>query len=790
MATRAPNSSTKKRGRNKSPAASAPVGSKKALVVVESPAKAKTLRKYLGSQYIVKASVGHIRDLPRNSLSVDLENRFEPTYETIKGKASVIKDIRAAARSVNQILLAPDPDREGEAIAWHLAQELGPRLKNRVHRITFNEITKKAVFAAIENPQPIHQTRFESQQARRILDRIVGYQLSPLLWTKVRRGLSAGRVQSVVVRILVDREKEIRAFVPDEYWTIEAILQGAQGSAFVAKVIEDPKKQKFRPENEEQAMAAFHDLESAEYKIDSIDKKKRKRKAPPPFITSRLQQAAAKKLHFTAKRTMTLAQQLYEGVELGREGSVGLITYMRTDSARIADDALNSVRTHIQSTYGDAYLPKSPNRFSTKKNAQDAHEAIRPTSMTHTPDRVKPYLNHDQFRLYSLIWRQFVACQMTPAIYDQTTVDILASGYRLRATGSVLNFNGYLAAHGVEAGKESALSEVEGVKVVKEGALPPLDDGEILKCHKAFPKQHFTKPPPRFTESSLVKELEELGIGRPSTYAAILSTIVSRGYAKKEEGTFFPTDLGELITELLITSFPRIMDVRFTAKMETDLDDVESGRVDWVELLTQFYHGGFKGDLEVAKTSMRSVRSDPIESSEHTCVKCQAPMVKRMGRNGAFFACRQYPECTFTMDVETPSPQTKTPTAKECEHPCSLCGGKMMLKRGRFGAFYACLDYPQCKGSRPVGSGVDCPECDDGELCPRKSKRGKTFFGCHNYPECTFATWDKPLESKCPTCNYAFTALVKPKRGKPTVQCPSKPCSYEREPTKEELRGS
>ncbi len=760
----------------------------RSLVVVESPAKAKTIKKYLGAGYTVKASVGHIKDLPKSKLSVDIDNGFAPHYEVIRGKSKVIKEIKEAAKEVDTIYLAPDPDREGEAIAWHIAEELGGRHKKHVHRIRFNEITKRAVLEAIENPEPLNLAKFESQQARRILDRLVGYQISPILWDKVRRGLSAGRVQSVAVRLVVERERAIEAFKPEEYWLIECLLEGSEPPPFVARVIKRDGA-KFEPVSESEARTAERELNLASFTVSQVIRKERRRKPQPPLTTSRLQQDASNRLHFTAKRTMVIAQQLYEGVELGDEGSVALITYMRTDSTRVSNDALAAVRDFIGQSFGKEYLPETANLFKSKKGAQDAHEAIRPTSMEYPPEKVAKFLSAEQLKLYTLIWRWFVASQMSPAVYDQTTVDITAGRYALRATGSVLKFPGFLAVFGVGEQVEEPKSkedEEEAGAEAKEGTLPPLADGQALALKKIDPQQKFTQPPPRFTEASLVKELEEDGIGRPSTYAAILSTIVARDYAKKEDGRFYPTELGVLVTDLLVESFPQILDVQFTAQMEEQLDDVEDGKVDWRKLLSNFYHGGFKETLERAKTQMRDIKRQELPT-DHTCSQCGSPMVIKWGRNGSFLACQAYPKCRETRDfVRGPGGHIEIVPEKTTDELCPKCNGAMVVKRGRFGEFLACTRYPDCRGTRPMSIGINCPNGCGGYLVERRSKRGRFFFGCSSYPNCTFASWDRPVPGPCPTCGKVYLVRRYTQRDGALIKCPDKTCGYTREPDSEE----
>ncbi len=753
-------------------------GEGRALVVVESPAKAK---KYLGAGYVVKASVGHVKDLPKNGLAVDIDDGFKPHYEIIRGKSKVLKEIKDAARLAEVIYLAPDPDREGEAIAWHIAEELGKKNEGKTHRITFNEITKRAVQQAIAEPRALDKDLYASQVARRVLDRIVGYQISPILWDKVRRGLSAGRVQSVAVRLVVERERDIAAFVTEEYWTIDCALAAALPPSFMARVIKRAGK-KFEPVSKEEADEAAGVLRAAEFRVAAVARKERRRKPGPPLITSKLQQEAANRLRFTAKRTMMLAQQLYEGVELGDEGSVALITYMRTDSTRVSNDALTAVREHIGARFGREYLPEQPNFYRSKKGAQDAHEAIRPTSMDYPPERVAPFLTADQLKLYSLIWRWFVASQMAAAVYDQTTVDIDAGPFALRATGSTLKFRGFLAAYGVAEVVEDEKEDKEEAGALAKGELPALGEGEVLKLDAVLPEQHFTQPPPRFSESTLVKELEDSGIGRPSTYAAILSTIVSRGYIKKRhDGRFRPTELGTVITELLTASFPEVLDVKFTAQMEERLDEVEEGKSDWHELLASFYHGGFFASLERAKTEMRDVKREEV-ATEHTCGLCGQPMVIKWGRNGSFLACKGYPDCRNTRDYIRRDDQSieLVPEATTDER-CPTCGGPMVVKRGRFGQFLACQQYPECKGTRPMSIGVACPKGCGGYITERRSKRGRTFYGCSSYPACDFVSWDRPVTGPCPSCGSAYLIRRFLKNGA-VIKCPNKSCGYTRDP--------
>ncbi|HET9754317.1 MAG TPA: type I DNA topoisomerase, partial [Myxococcales bacterium] len=614
------------------------------LVVVESPTKAKTIKKYLGAGYVVKASVGHVMDLPKSKIGVDIENGFEPVYEVIEAKKKVVAELKAAAKGAERILLATDPDREGEAIAWHVFEQL-KKSKVPASRILFNEITKKSIQEAIQKPLELNHDLYDAQQARRVLDRLVGYQISPILWKKVRRGLSAGRVQSVAVRLVVEREEEIGKFVPVEYWSIEADLAAALPPQFRAKLIRlDGEKAELG--SAEITLPLVEELRKQSFVVAEVVRKERRRNAPPPFITSKLQQEAANRLGFTAKKTMTLAQRLYEGVELGEDGQTALITYMRTDSVRLSPDAVNGAREYVAARWGKDYLPAEPVQFKTKKSAQDAHEAIRPTSLEYPPEKVQPFLERDMYRLYELIWNRFIACQMVPAVFDQTTADISAGRATFRATGQILKFAGYLAVYGQEAEQpqeEAGAEKMEGEDEEKGDVsrqLPPLAAGDRLELVELLPEQHFTQPPPRFTEASLVKELEEKGIGRPSTYAAILSTIQDKEYVEKKEGRFFPTDLGKIVTELLLQSFPSVMDVEFTARMEEELDEVEEGKAVWQNVLAEFY-GPFKKTLAVAEAQMRDVKREE-KPTDLVCEKCGSPMVIKWGRMGRFLACSGY----------------------------------------------------------------------------------------------------------------------------------------------------
>jgi len=749
-----------------------------ALVVVESPAKAKTINKYLGSNYIVKASVGHVRDLPKSKIGVDIEQEtFDPVYEVIEGKKKVVAEIRKAAREVETVYLASDPDREGEAIAWHISEEIKD-VNTNLRRVLINEITKKGVTAAIAKPLDIDMNKTDAQQARRILDRLVGYKISPILWNKVQRGLSAGRVQSVAVRLVCERDEEIKAFVPVEYWSVNATVQPHANERiptpfpFEARIWKW-KGEKAEPKTADEANSIATELRAGDAIVTSVEKKERRKKPQAPFITSRLQQDSARKLRFSAKRTMALAQRLYEGVELGDEGPTGLITYMRTDSTRISDDAMTAVRQHINDTYGNDYLPEEPNTYGNKERAQDAHEAIRPTLMEWTPEKVAEALKEhpegpELTKLYTLIWQRFVASQMVPAVYDQTTVDMDRGEATIRANGQVMKFAGYTKVYEVAETDDAKAEAAEAA----DKLLPPVEMGDVITLVEVRPEQHFTQPPPRFSGASPVKEFEERGIGRPSTYAAIMSTIVDRGYVEKKEGRFWPTELGILVNGLLVVSFPEIVSSDFTAKMEADLDHVEEGREDWRKLLKSFYTP-FKLELEKAETEMRDVKREEI-ATEWVCEKCGKPMVIKWGRNGSFLACQGYPECRNTMEVVKNLDGTwdKVPP-QTTDEVCETCGAPMTVKRGRFGSFLACTRYPDCKTTKPISLGVKCPRpgCG-GFIAEKRSRRGKPFYGCSNWAkkQCDFVAWDKPIPQPCPICNAKFVLKKETKRGV-TLRC-------------------
>ena len=756
----------------------------KNLVVVESPAKAKTLTKYLGRSYEVRASVGHILDLPKSKLGVDIEKDFAPDYHVLQGKKKVIDELRKAAKGKENVYLAPDPDREGEAIAWHIAQKIGVP-KERIKRVLFNEITKDAVKRAIEHPIELDPDKYDAQQARRVLDRLVGYQVSPLLWKKVRRGLSAGRVQSVAVRVVVERERQIRAFVPVEYWSVRARLEGGTPPPFEARLVEvngqrlDPKG--FRVENAEQAEAITRAAEKAKWVVAKVETKERRRNPQPPFITSRLQQEASRKLSFNPKRTMGIAQRLYEGVEIGGEGLVGLITYMRTDSTRISPEAQGHARDLISARYGEAYLPAEPPVYRSRKLAQDAHEAIRPTSMEHTPDRVAPFLEPDELKLYTLVWNRFLASQMAPAIYDQTAVDIPVGDYLFRANGQVTKFDGFIRVYTEGVDDRASDSDASG-ESEDDRQLPPLAAGDELSLRGLEHEQHFTQPPPRFNQAALIKELEENGIGRPSTYASIVGTILEKEYVVEDDNRRLKaTELGMLVTDLLVEAFPDIFNVEFTANMEEVLDGVEEGKESWVTATRRFYDP-FSKDLEHADEHMRDVKTQEVPT-DFTCERCGSPMVIRWGRRGEFLACKSYPECRNTKNFKR-ADDGSIQIAKEetVDRTCPKCGRPMQIRYGRFGKFVGCTGYPECKEVQPLKLpepvGVKCPDCGIGDVVRKFSRKRKVFFSCNRYPDCSFSTWDKPLPEQCPECGAKYLVEKVTKKAGAEKRCPNPECSH------------
>ena len=716
------------------------------LVIVESPAKAKTIGKYLGRAYKVRATIGHVRDLPEKKMGIDIENGFQPEYVTIPGKEKTVAELKSAARDSREIFLATDPDREGEAIAWHVAQQIKSKNGAPVRRVLFHEITRDAVQLAIQNAGDIDERKVEAQQARRVLDRLVGYKASPVLWKTVKKGISAGRVQTVALRLLVEREREIRAFKPVEYWTVEALLE-ENGQQFTAKLhLLDGKKPVIG--NEREAQSILDALKARKtFQVTEVKRRERRKNPAAPFTTSTLQQDAAKKLGFGSKRTMRMAQDLYEGIEIGKEeGSVGLITYMRTDSTRVAPSAAMQARDYIKMMYGTEYLPDAPRLYadSKSKNAQDAHEAVRPTDPTRRPEHIRKFLKEDQFKLYELIWQRFMASQMTPAIFDTTTIDFDFDRFLFRATGSVMKFDGYQRLY-----KESREAE-EGKPLEEEQGLPAVQKGEEIPVKSITPSQHFTEPPPRYSEASLVKELERLGIGRPSTYASIVSTLVDRRYAMLEQRRFFPTQLGEQVEKVMVKSFPDVFNVRFTSHMEGDLDKIEEGDVNWRKMLKDFY-GPFAESVKGADIEALIGEAHDLSSlATDRCPDCGGKLQPRGGFFGPFLACENHPkDCKYTRPLRGDRKPAQ-PTSEICHE----CGAPMVIRHGRSGEFLGCSKFPKCRGTRSMPTGVKCPK-DGGDIAVRRSKkRGKAFYGCSNYPNCDFVVWDKPVAETCPECGY------------------------------------
>ncbi|HKY73637.1 MAG TPA: type I DNA topoisomerase [Nitrospira sp.] len=773
----------------------------KSLIIVESPTKAKTITKYLGRGYTVMASVGHIKDLPTSKLGVDLEHNFKPQYVTIKGKSKVLADIKKKAEDADKIFLAPDPDREGEAIAWHLAEELRGKSKKKsdgkVFRVLFNEITERAIKQALQSPGQIDMKLVNAQQARRVLDRIVGYQGSQLLWNKVRRGLSMGRVQSVAVRLMCEREAEREAFRAEEYWSITALLAGANPPPFEAK-LHSINGEEASIGNAEQAHQIVSAIQGKAFVVGSIERKEKKRNPVAPFITSRLQQEAARKLHFTPKKTMTLAQQLYEGVEIGAEGSTGLITYMRTDSPRISQEAMADARQVIQERFGAEYLPDQPNVYKTSKAAQEAHEAIRPTSAGRDPESIRPYLEQDQYNLYKLIWNRFIASQMVPAILDVTRVESSPletdARYVFRSSGTIVKFPGHTIVYMEGVDKELFAQKAKQEEEVEESAerqLPELTEGERLRlveqAEQTVPgvtsKQHFTQPPPRYNEALLIKELEEKGIGRPSTYAAIISTIQERKYVEKVDGRFVPTETGKTVNDFLLKGFPDVVNVDFTSQLEAELDEVEEGNKPWVDAVRDFYDP-FTADLEKAK-GIPGPKDTVEPPTDIPCEKCGRMMEIKWGRNGKFLACPGYkddPPCKNTQNFEKlPDGTIKIIPKQELttDQVCEKCGSPMVVKTGRFGKFIACSAYPECKTTKPLALGVKCPQpgCG-GDLVQKRTRKGRSFFACSKYPACEFALWDRPIPKACPTCSAPFLIEKVSKQTGRSVQCRNEDCGY------------
>lgn len=750
----------------------------KKLLIVESPAKTKTLARFLGSDFSILATIGHIRDLPKSKLGIDPDANFAVDYTVIKGKEKVIKELVNAAKKADTVYLAPDPDREGEAIAWHVAESISAS-KAEIVRVTFNEITKSAVTEAIKNPREINMNKVNAQQARRVLDRLVGYKVSPFLWSTVARNLSAGRVQSVALRLICEREAEVVAFKSLEYWNILAQLETGKKESFETKLLKikdktlsnpsDTKGKKTAITSEKDVKDHIKKLKKENFEVTDIKKSKSTKKPTAPFITSTLQQEAAKKFGFSAKQTMSIAQKLYEGVEINKtEGQVGLITYMRTDSTRLSGEALNSARDFIGKEYGEEYLPNKPIQYGKKKAAQDAHEAIRPTYTTYPPEKVKKKLTPREFKLYSLIWNRFIASQMNPAKYDTVAVDITAGDYLFRSTSQKLVFDGFLKVYHVEKEEDD---NSNGNGIGESDALPTMKVNDELNCKKLTPKQSFTKPPARFSEAMLVKELESEGIGRPSTYASIISTLKDRQYVEIQERKLHPTDLGQTVSKILVENFPNLFNVKFTAEMEKDLDLIEEGTDQWLDVIAEFYKP-FLSTMESLKGKEKAIKASMEEESGEKCEKCGSSMIIKWGRNGRFQACSSYPECKSTKPLAEEAEKNKT------DAKCEKCNSPMVIKSGRFGRFMACSAYPDCKNTKPVTLGIKCPKdgCK-GDIVEKQTKGRKLFYGCSKYPKCDFASWDAPVKTPCPACKHPFMVAKVSKAKGEFTRCPE--CKHE-----------
>jgi len=731
----------------------------KNLLIVESPSKAKTIKKFLGSNYRVTASVGHLRDLPKSKLGIDIDNDFEPNYITIRGKGKVIKELKKEAKKADKIYLATDPDREGEAISWHIANILKLDENDKI-RVEFNEITKSAIKSAVKSPRNIDFDLVNAQQARRLLDRLVGYKISPLLWKKIERGLSAGRVQSVAVKLICDREKEIEAFEPVEYWTLDGIFDKdlKLETKFKGK-LEGKKVKKVKIENEEKANELYEDItEGKKGKVYKVSKKNRNKKPYPPFITSTLQQDANRKLGFSTKKTMVIAQQLYEGIDLKKDGTVGLITYIRSDSYRISDEAKKKTSDYIKQVFGEKYLNSKHKFGKNKKGSQDAHECIRPTYIEKSPDDISKLLTSDQLKLYNLIWERFISSMMSSAKYESLSIDINIKDYIFRYNGKRLVFDGFTKVYSTND------------NYVK---LPDIKENEILDLIKLIKEQHFTKPPARYNEASLVKTMEELGIGRPSTYAPTISTILYRNYVQYEEKKFMPTDLGKLVTSVLVENFKNIINEKFTAEFENKLDLVEEGSAEWKAIIREFYDT-FSKTLKKAEENIKEIEKVEIET-DIKCEKCGANMVVKKGRFGKFLACPNYPKCKNTKPYDEENGEEAE--EKISDEKCEKCGANLVVKKGRYGEFLACPNYPDCKFTKQItkSTGIKCPKCENGEIVEKRSKKGRNFYGCSNYPDCDFVSWNKPVDEKCEECG-SIMVEKKSKKGDKLV-CSNKDCS-------------
>ncbi len=758
----------------------------KSLLIVESPAKAKTINKYLGKNFIVHASVGHIKNLPKSTLGVDVDAGYAASFETIAGKEEVVQKLKDAASQAENVYIATDPDREGEAIAEDIAEEIADTNKN-IFRVLFHEITERGITEAMEKPQTIDENLVSSQRARRVMDRIVGYKVSPFVWKTMFYGLSAGRVQSVALRLICEREQEVTSFIPTEYWSVIGEFKTPTADPFYAKLFKIDGKDLIVPSadtlneishkgtrdkytyipSEDDAKKYIDEIGKNTFSIASVNKRESKRNPLPPFITSTLQQEASRKLYLTATRTMKLAQKLYEGVEIGDEGSVGLITYMRTDSTRLSDDAVASVREYIINNYGKEYLPKHPNVYKKKKTSQDAHEAIRPTSVKYAPQEIKKYLDKDLFRLYELIWNRFVACQMEAAIMETTTVIVGGGRFQFKATSSRYTFRGFLQVYD-DAASDDVEKGVEEDPEISEKRLPNnLAEGQSSHLISIVPRRHETSPPPRYTESSLVKTLEALGIGRPSTYAMIVGTIIDRNYVEQRDRKLYALQLGMEVNKLLTNNFPHIFNVRFTAKMEEELDTIASGKNDYKSVLDDFYLP-FHESLEKASKKASAIKKSLQVETDEACEVCGKPMIIKWGRNGRFMACSGYPACKTTK----PLPEDQEKIQHLVGLKCELCGGDLLVRSSKFGTFLGCSNYPKCKNTKPISMGIKCPKCKDGDLIERKTKRKRTFYGCSRYPDCDFASWDKPTSTPCETCGSPYMVEKFSQKRGAYLKCP------------------
>lgn len=758
----------------------------KSLIIVESPAKAKTINKYLGKDYVVQASVGHVKNLPKSKIGVELEGDFEPTFHVIEGKQEVLDSLRETAAKSRNVYIATDPDREGEAIAADIAEEISETNSN-IYRVLFHEITEKGISDAMKKPGKIDDHLVASQRARRVLDRIVGYKLSPFVWKTFFYGLSAGRVQSVALRLICEREEEIRAFKPQEYWSIIGEFEVHKERRFFAKLVRISDRELFVPSkenladiehrgvagrytfipSEEEAGRHVEAIRKEAFRVTDVQKRESKRNAPAPFITSTLQQAASQQLRFSSKRTMTLAQKLYEGINLGEEGLVGLISYMRTDSTRLSDEIVANAREYILNAYGKEYVPKHPNVFK-KKASQDAHEAIRPTSLKYTPAAVKKYLDKDLFRLYELIWNRFVACQMEAAILESTTVVVEGGPYQFKATTSRYLFRGFLQVYDDAIDPDTEPQEEEDPEVVDEVLPDILAPGQDLDVAGVVPHRHETKPPPRYSEGSLVKTLEALGIGRPSTYAMIVGTIIDRKYVEQTDRKLYALDLGMQVNRVLTSSFPEILNVKFTARMEKELDTIASGKFTYRKVIEDFY-GPFSHALEKVGKTATAIKKSLQESTGEICELCGKPLIIKWGRNGRFMACTGYPACKNTK----PLPEDQEKHQHLAGMKCEVCGGDMLVRSSKFGTFLGCSNYPECKNTKPISMGMKCPKCETGDVIERKTKRKRMFYGCSRYPDCDFASWEKPVSQKCDTCGSPWmVAKYSQKRGE-YLKCPA-----------------